>query len=40
VSVDRVCGGRAVGVGGFNAKINLKGVRHLYIEEYYRARCI
>ncbi len=39
MSVNRVCLGRVVG-GGFNAKINLKGVRYLYIEEYDRARCI
>ena len=40
MNVNRVCRGRAVGADGFNAKINLKGVRHLYIEEYDRARCI
>jgi hypothetical protein len=40
VNVNQVCRGRLVEVGGFNAKRNLKAVRHLYIEEDDCARGI
>ena len=33
MNVNQVCPGRQAEVGGLNAKINLKGVRYLYIEE-------
>ncbi len=40
MNVNQVCRGRLVEVGGFNAKRNLKAVRHLYIEEDDCARGI